>query len=131
MKQVLKLNIFILFFLSISVLAFGQSGRIVGQVIDSENQETLSGATISISGTKIKTIADLDGNFTLNLAPGVYKIEISMISYETKTEILEIKNEPSKELKIKLSQVGALNSKEAESIIAKQLVTQNVGSKEA
>lgn len=131
MQSIPKFKILIVFFFFLSNWAFGQTGKLSGQVIDSENQETLSGATVCISGTKIKTIADMDGNFSFNLAPGVYKIEISMISYETKTETIEIKNEPAKEVKIKLSQVGAMNSKEAESIIVKQLVTQNLENKGA
>lgn len=131
MQRTPKYIILIIFFFLASNVVFGQSGKVTGQVLDSANDETLSGATISISGTKIKAIADIDGNFTLNLSPGIYKIEISMISYEPKSETIEIKTEPTTSLKIKLNQVGAINSKEVESIIVKQLVSQNMESKGA
>jgi hypothetical protein len=120
----------LLVFLFLTNLAFGQSGGVTGQIIDSTNEETLSGATISVSGTKIKAIADFDGNFKLNLSPGIYKIEISMISYAPKTETIEIRNEP-KDLKIKLNQIDAVNSSNAETILVKQLVTQNPENKGA
>lgn len=131
MQRTPKYIILIIFFFLTSNVVFGQSGKVTGQVLDSANDETLSGATISISGTKIKAIADIDGNFTLNLSPGIYKIEISMISYEPKAETLEIKTEPTIPLKIKLNQVGAINSKEVESIIVKQFVSQNQENKGA
>ncbi len=131
MQRTPKYTILIFFYLACSNWAFGQSDNVTGQIIDSANDETLSGATINVSGTKIKAIADFDGNFTLNLSPGTYKIEISMISYETRTETIEIKTNPTTPLKIKLNQVGAFNSREAESIIVKQLVSQNLESKGA
>jgi uncharacterized membrane protein len=112
--------------------ANGQTGKISGQVIDAQTQETLAGAAISVQRTQIKAMADMDGNFTFNLKPGIYKIEATLISYETiVTGIIEVKNNSKQEIKVLLNPVEVVKSKEAESIILKQLITQNLENKEA
>lgn len=54
-----------------------QAGVVKGQVLDS-NGEPVIGATVKTPGSKTGTITDLDGNFTLNAAPGS-TLEISYI----------------------------------------------------
>lgn len=60
-----------------------QTGVVKGQVLDS-NGEPVIGATVKTPGSKTGTITDLDGNFTLNAAPGS-TLEISYIGYKAKT----------------------------------------------
>ena len=53
-----------------------------GAVIDLKTNEALAGAAILIDGAKI--YSDLDGNFVLkNVKPGVHKVKVELISYET------------------------------------------------
>jgi outer membrane receptor for ferrienterochelin and colicin len=74
-----------IFFLHNVVLA-GTSGKIAGKVIDSETGEPLSGANIVILETLMGAAADIDGDyFIINVPPGTYQLEVSMISYATKT----------------------------------------------
>ncbi|WP_038029287.1 TonB-dependent receptor [Thermonema rossianum] len=69
-----------------------QTGTLRGKVYDAESGETLIGATVFEPTTSIGTATDLDGNFELTLPAGVYTIEISYVSYQTKKiEGVEIK----------------------------------------
>jgi len=58
-------------------------GRISGKVVDDKG-EPLIGASIRIVGSSSHaTQSDNDGNYTLNLNPGTYSVEISYISFQT------------------------------------------------
>ena len=73
-----------------------------GTVADEISGEALVGVEIKLDGTDLKTYTDFDGNFSFdNVKQGEYKIVANYISYEKKTETLEVS--PNKnELKIKL-----------------------------
>jgi len=66
-----------------------------GVVLDAQNAEALSGATIKVVELDREVFADFDGNFTLeNIPEGTYTLEISFVSYETKiVEEFEIRPE--------------------------------------
>ena len=53
-----------------------------GNVADSEGP--LMGATVKVAGTAMGTVTDMDGNFTIQCAPGA-TLEISYIGYEAKS----------------------------------------------
>lgn len=72
-------------FLLISLSAYSQSGLIRGQVIDEANGETLLGVTVVVKGTTTGAVTDFDGKFEIKLAPGIYDIQASFVSYETVT----------------------------------------------
>ena len=56
-----------------------------GKVLDAENAEALTGATIRLVEIDREVFADFDGEFTFeNIPAGTYTLEISFISYETK-----------------------------------------------
>lgn len=124
-KKLIRYALFIFLFFA-GNLCFGQTVDLKGQIADARNKETLSGATILVSGTNIKTIADMDGNFKLSLPPGTYNIQVSLISYETIQKTFEITSET--DVKINLNQVGT--PVDTESIILKQLISQNSEIKE-
>lgn len=71
------------FFLFVAVLLNAQDGMIRGTVYDGATGEFLPGVQVYIDGTTIGTLTDLDGDFTLSLAPGKYNVKVSFISYET------------------------------------------------
>jgi len=65
---------------------FSQEGEIIGIIVDSKTNETLIGANVVLSGTSIGNSTDIDGKFRLQgIAAGTYDLEISFISYKTKT----------------------------------------------
>jgi outer membrane receptor for ferrienterochelin and colicin len=64
----------------------GTTGKIAGRVTDSQTGEPLTGANIMIEGTQFGSAADIEGDYyILNLAPGKYKLKISMVGYTTET----------------------------------------------
>ncbi|MBL7971594.1 MAG: carboxypeptidase-like regulatory domain-containing protein [Prolixibacteraceae bacterium] len=71
--------------LAFSLFAVAQNGKIKGLVTDAKTGERLVGATVMLQGTGYGSITDFDGNYLIgNIAPGMYTIRCSFISYETK-----------------------------------------------
>ena len=69
----MKLRLFILT-LFITTLSFAQSKSTISGVITDKdsNNETLPFANVFVKGTKINTTTDIDGKYTINIAPGNY-----------------------------------------------------------
>ncbi|MFN8244241.1 MAG: TonB-dependent receptor [Ferruginibacter sp.] len=63
---------------------YAQSGQsIKGKVTDGSTGEPLAGATVSIEGSKINTVVNLDGSFIIkNILPGEYDILVEYSGYE-------------------------------------------------
>lgn len=84
----MKHLLFVLFTL-LAVYASAQTGTIRGSVIEDKNGETLIGVNVlikdSLAATPKGTITDLDGMFTLKVAPGTYDLQVSYITYQTMT----------------------------------------------
>jgi len=78
-----KKNLLLLMMLLFVAVGFSQNGFIRGTIFDDATGEYLPGVTVVIEGTTTGTITDLDGKFNLTLAPGVYSLRVSFISYET------------------------------------------------
>ena len=55
------------------------AGNIKGTVLDKQTKEPLTGATIHITGTAQGVVADIDGNYTLNVNDGTYTITVRYI----------------------------------------------------
>jgi outer membrane receptor protein involved in Fe transport len=69
----------------ISLLIHAQKGTIRGTVFDDANGESLVGVNVVIKGTSSGSTTDLDGKFSIDIAPGNYELQISYISYQTLT----------------------------------------------
>lgn len=85
-KRGLWMLVLLLFgsFLALTVQA--QTGVICGTVTDAKFKEPLIGATVSIEGTTIGAITDIDGNFRIEkVQPGKYTLQASYVSYKTET----------------------------------------------
>ncbi len=81
-----KFQIFFLFLL-ISSLGFSQEKfTLSGTISDKKNNETLIGVNVVVKGTKIFTITNEYGFYSLTLPKGDYDINISYVSYETISE---------------------------------------------
>ncbi|MEP6806063.1 MAG: TonB-dependent receptor [Flavobacterium sp.] len=59
-----------------------KKGKITGKVVD-VNGLSLPGANIKVAQLSLGTQSDIDGNYVLELEPGEYTIEISVISFQT------------------------------------------------
>ncbi len=83
----------------ISVNSFAQKGSIKGNVIFKLDSLALPGATITISGTRTGTQADINGKFELSdLSPGKYDLVLQSIGYgkDTITNVLVNENRATK-----------------------------------
>lgn len=56
-------------------------GEVRGTVLDDITGETLIGVNVIVAGTYTGASTDLDGKFSIQLAPGTYQFECSYISY--------------------------------------------------
>lgn len=59
-----------------------QKGYIRGTVLDASTGESLIGVTVSLPGTTVGTITDLDGKFSLALEPGTYAVQFTYVSFQ-------------------------------------------------
>ena len=77
--------VFILFLLIpfFNLLA-GNTGKIVGIVVDKNSGEPLIGVNVFLRGTSIGASSDVNGEFIiLNIPPGTYDVECSYVGYQT------------------------------------------------
>ena len=88
----------------VSIFAFAQKGKLSGKIVDGETGEELIGATILILETGAGTVTDLSGNYTMELDPGIYTLNVSYVSYALqKIENLEIKPGNNQEINVSMS----------------------------
>lgn len=64
-----------------------------GKVVDAENNEPLIGATVSVSGTTLGTVTDIDGNFTLKVTSAKATLEFKYLGYQDKNVKITQKGE--------------------------------------
>jgi hypothetical protein len=66
--------------------AAAQVGRILGRVLDAETGRPLSGAQVAVQGTRLGSLAGVDGRYIiLNVPAGEQTLVVSFIGYATKT----------------------------------------------
>jgi Ca-activated chloride channel homolog len=80
-----KTMLFMALFLSLANLVLAQR-TIKGTVTDGENKEPLVGATVVLKGTKIGTLTDVDGHYSLKISPknNVPTLVFAFTGYTTK-----------------------------------------------
>jgi iron complex outermembrane recepter protein len=82
MKKLFPLTQLTLVFLFFCASTFGQG--IKGKVIDADIKEGIVGASVSIENSSYSTSTDLQGNYSLKIPKGDYKLVISFSGYEKK-----------------------------------------------
>ncbi|RZK25886.1 MAG: TonB-dependent receptor, partial [Flavobacterium sp.] len=103
----LKKALFTLLFVVLGATVFAQgTGKIAGTVSDSKTKETLISAGVKIVGTNKVVGTDVDGKYTIaGLAPGKYTVEVSFVSYITKTiNLVEVRENSTTVLNIDLAE---------------------------
>ena len=88
MNKYLKLILIatLTFLLLITNLVASVSGKISGVIKAKDSNEPLVGANVIVNGTSMGAACDINGYYNiLDISPGVYQLQISMIGYETMT----------------------------------------------
>jgi len=76
----------VILMISMSVVAFGQNGKIVGKITDAQTKEELPFVNVVIEGTTMGAASDINGFYQIiNVPPGVYSLRVSAIGYQTIT----------------------------------------------
>ncbi|RYE22527.1 MAG: SusC/RagA family TonB-linked outer membrane protein, partial [Sphingobacteriaceae bacterium] len=86
MKQ--KLLIFFLFGLFALQSAFAQTRKITGTVTGSDDGQPLPGVSVMVQGTKLGTLTDGDGKYTLNLPSNSGTLVFTFIGYATQNSTI-------------------------------------------
>lgn len=81
MKVDLGKILFLILFLTLSVMT-AMAGTIKGTITDKQTREPLTGATVQIAGTTQGAIADMDGNYSLDVKNGTYTLYIKYVGYK-------------------------------------------------
>lgn len=79
-----------------------QTGKLSGVIIDANNEETLVGANIYVESLKKGTSTDKNGEFSIEVPAGHYRIVISYMGYRTRQEEVRISELKTKKLVILL-----------------------------
>ncbi len=85
---------YIVFFLLVfPALSLAQNFPVSGIVKDDQSGETLIGANV-LFAEATGTVTDINGQFSLNIAPGDYHIQISYVGYQTIQQDIQVKEKP-------------------------------------
>ena len=127
--RVRMLSSFLLIWVMVCAFALtaqaGQTAKIVGKITDAESGEGLPGVNILLEGTTMGASTDLEGYYIiLNLPPGTYTVNASMIGYNT-VRVTDVKVSIDQTTTVNLSlKWTVLESSEEITIIAKRPIVQ-------
>lgn len=77
-------------------------GAIKGKITTNDGQPAV-GVNVTLKNTKRSTFTDEEGNFLLNgLAAGEYQLEITLVGYETRQELVAVENGKTARVQIRL-----------------------------
>jgi outer membrane receptor protein involved in Fe transport len=92
MRHVTILPLMVLLCVALTAYA-GPYGKLAGRVTDAENGQPIPGVGVTIEGTTMGASSNIDGYYTiLNVPPGTYTLQFSMIGY-AKTTVKDVKVE--------------------------------------
>ncbi len=64
------------------LLAQGETGRITGAVTAAESGQPVVGATVSIFGTRLGSITNASGRYSINVRPGTYRVRVTRLGMQ-------------------------------------------------
>ncbi len=107
------------------VFAVG-TGKVKGRVTDKESKEPLIGASVSVQGTSIGAVSDVDGNYVIvNVPTGTYAMKATYVGYQSVTvQNVIVNTNLTTELNFEMS-TEALQLKPVEIIAQRPLVNKN------
>lgn len=99
------------FALTISILAYAQTGKISGTVTDKKTGETLIGVTVKIAGTTKGVSTDIEGRYAIGgLTAGKYTLNLSYVGYTSKNvSDIQVSGNQSTIVNLILEEAGGAN----------------------
>lgn len=80
----------VLLFLFLTSFIFAQDGKINGLILDGElDNEPLAFVTVTVKETGNKVSTNLNGEYVLNITPGIYTLVFDFVGYESK-EVMNV-----------------------------------------
>ncbi len=74
--------------LFLASIAWAQTGKLAGKVIDARTGEPIVGANVVVEGTTYGAASNPDGFFTIvSVPPGTFRVQASVIGYAPATQI--------------------------------------------
>jgi len=71
------------------IITYAQTANISGVVSD-KTGETVIGAIVVVAGTTMGTVTDVDGSYTLNVSPGTYQLDYSIVGYKKTSQTVTV-----------------------------------------
>lgn len=71
----------LLTFSALCVVSWAQQATLKGKVQDAEDKSPVPFSNVAVVGTSTGATTDIDGNYTLKLNPGTYKLKISSVGF--------------------------------------------------
>ncbi|MCX6134990.1 MAG: carboxypeptidase-like regulatory domain-containing protein [Ignavibacteriales bacterium] len=123
------LSILLLFSASV---AWAQSGKIAGKVVDARTGEAIVGANIVVEGTLIGAASNFEGFFTiLSVPPGTYRIRASVLGYTPSTQIdVRVNINQTTQMEFKMSE-QAIQAQEVVIVATRPVVERDVAASRA
>ena len=117
--------IFLLIFAGASLLYSGTTGKIAGVVQDTDTNEALPGANVTIEGTTLGDATDLDGNYAvIGIPPGNYTVVVTMMGYKKhRIENVQVKIDLTTSINVDL-QPTVLEAGEEVTVVAERPIVQ-------
>jgi outer membrane receptor protein involved in Fe transport len=120
------------FFIFISHLNAGTTGKIIGTIFDKETGQPLPGVNLVLINTFFGASTDNDGQFLiLNIPPGEYEMEVSMLGYQSvRKRHIQVRVDLTTNLTIQMSETPILGD-EVVVVAERPLIQQDVTSRQA
>jgi iron complex outermembrane recepter protein len=105
----LRSTLTLLAFLLCCLWAAAQTGTVKGTVKDA-NGNPLTGASVTVQGSRAGTTTDAGGNYTLKLLPGKYTITISFVGQSPQSNAVTVTNGSITEQNFVTAEIADLNN---------------------
>lgn len=98
----MKNSLLLLLLLTLSSIAYSQTGSVQGTVTDNDNNP-IPGLNVALQGTSLGSISEADGGFTIDNVPvGTYQLIISGIGYQTQQNEIDVSSGQTTQLNFTL-----------------------------
>ena len=124
--------VFVILLLFSASIAWAQTGKIAGKVIDARTGEAIVGANVTVEGTLYGAASNFEGFFTiLSVPPGTYRMRASVLGYTPATQVdVRVNINQTTQLEFRLSE-QAIQTQEVVIVATRPVVERDVAASRA